>query len=191
MLNRKLLGSNDFLPKESVHSDFIGNRCSMADVAQKNRTEFVRKNVLFVSSAGGHLSQLLQLEPWWAHHDRHWVTFDLPDAHSKLQDESITFAYYPTTRNVLNTIRNSWLAFKTIRKHKPDVIISNGAGVAFPFFLMAKLFRINTVYLEVYDRINSKTLTGKLCKPLATEFLVQWPGQEQMYEGSTLVGALY
>jgi len=163
----------------------------MADVAQKNRTEFVRKNILFVSSAGGHLSQLLQLQPWWTHHDRHWVTFDLPDAHSKLQDESITFAYYPTTRNVYNTIRNSWLAFKTLRKQKPDVIISNGAGVAFPFFLVGKLLRIETVYLEVYDRINSKTLTGKLCKPLATEFLVQWPRQEEMYEGSTLVGALY
>jgi len=163
----------------------------MADLHTEAKVDFVPKNVLFVSSAGGHLSQLLQLEPWWTHHNRHWVTFDLPDAHSKLVDEPVTYAHYPTTRNIFNMFRNGWLAYKTLKRLRPEVIISNGAGVAFPFFLIGKLFKIDTVYLEVYDRINSKTLTGRLCKPLATKFLVQWETQEEMYEGSTLVGALY
>ncbi len=162
----------------------------MTDTTPKVETSEVR-NLLFVSSAGGHLSQLLQLKPWWQHHRRHWVTFDLADAHSKLDGEGVTYAYYPTTRNIFNMVRNGFLAFRTLRRLKPDVIISNGAGVAFPFFVVGRMLGISTVYIEVYDRIDSKTLTGKLCKPFATEFLVQWPEQAELYEGSTHIGALY
>jgi len=149
------------------------------------------KKLLFVCSSGGHLSQLLQLKPWWVNHRRQWVTFDLPDAQSKLQDETIIPAYHPTTRNVVNMTRNGRLALSVIRSWQPDVIISNGAGVAFPFFVAARAFGIPTVYLEVYDRIDSRTLTGRLCQPWTTKFLVQWPEQQRLYEGSQLVGPLY
>ena len=69
--------------------------------------------------------------------------------------------------------------------------MSNGAGVAFPFFGVAKAFGIPTVYLEVYDRIDSRTMTGRLCQPLATRFLVQWPEQQALYGDTTLIGPLY
>ena len=42
--------------------------------------------------------------------------------------------------------------------------MSDGAGVALPFFVIAKLLGAATVYLEVYDRIDSRTLTGRLCR---------------------------
>ena len=47
------------------------------------------------------------------------------------------------------------------------------------------------VYIEVFDRVSSKTLTGRLCKPLSTRFLVQWPEQQELYPGSVLIGSLY
>lgn len=149
------------------------------------------KRVLFVSSSGGHLSQLLQLRSWWEHHDRRWVTFDLPDARSKLQGEHLIPAHHPTTRNAANTARNGLLAWSVLRDYRPDVVVSNGAGVAFPFFGVAKAFGIPTVYLEVYDRIDSRTMTGRLCQPLATRFLVQWPEQQALYGDTTLIGPLY
>ena len=149
------------------------------------------RRVLFVSSSGGHLSQLLQLRPWWTYHERQWVTFDLPDARSKLQGEILIPAHHPTTRNVKNLLRNLPLAVSVIRRFRPDVIVSNGAGVALPFFVIGRLFRVPTVYLEVYDRIDSRTLSGKLCAPLASRFLVQWPEQQVLYPGSALVGPLY
>ena len=152
---------------------------------------FERKRILFVSSAGGHLSQLLQLQPWWIHHDRRWVTFDLPDARSKLAGEEWIGAHHPTTRNVVNLARNTPLARRVIKDFGPDVVISNGAGVAVPFFAVAKVMGIPTVYLEVYDRIDSPTLTGRLCRPLASLFCVQWPEQQLLYAGSDLIGPLY
>ena len=150
-----------------------------------------KKRVLFVSSAGGHLSQLLQLRPWWAAHDRRWVTFDLADARSKLIGEELIPAHHPTTRNLLNAGRNLLLARTVLRDWRPDVIISNGAGVAVPFFIFGKLFGIPTVYLEVYDRIDSRTLTGRLVRPFTTTFCVQWPEQQKINPNSVLVGPLY
>lgn len=149
------------------------------------------KRLLFACSSGGHLSQLLQLRPWWVHHERRWVTFDVPDAQSKLQGETLIPAFHPTTRNVLNMVRNGHLAQRVLRSWEPDVVISNGAGVAFPFFLAARARGIPTVYLEVYDRIDSRTLTGRLCEPFTDRFLVQWPEQQALYANSQLVGPLY
>ncbi|MFT7597798.1 MAG: UDP-N-acetylglucosamine:LPS N-acetylglucosamine transferase [Acidimicrobiales bacterium] len=147
--------------------------------------------VLFVSSAGGHLSQLLQLRPWWENHDRRWVTFDLPDARSKLVGEVLVAAHHPTTRNLLNAARNLFLAKRVLREWRPDVIVSNGAGVAVPFFVVGKAMGIPTVYLEVYDRIDSRTMTGRLVRPFTSRFCVQWPEQQRLNPGSQLVGPLY
>jgi UDP-N-acetylglucosamine:LPS N-acetylglucosamine transferase len=149
------------------------------------------KRVLFASSSGGHLSQLLQLRPWWEHHQRRWVTFDLPDARSKLEGEQVVAAYHPTTRSVTNLMRNLGLAWRVLRAFRPDVVVSNGAGVALPFFVLARAFGVPTIYLEVYDRIDNPTLTGRLCRPFASRFLVQWPEQQDLYAGSTLIGPLY
>ncbi|MEL6984171.1 MAG: hypothetical protein AAFO29_17225, partial [Actinomycetota bacterium] len=104
------------------------------------------RRVLFASSSGGHLSQLLQLRSWWTHHERQWVTFDLPDARSKLEGEILIPAHHPTTRNIPNMLRNLRLAIRVVREFRPDVVVSNGAGVAVPFFLVARLLRIPTVY---------------------------------------------
>ncbi len=147
--------------------------------------------VLFVCSSGGHLSQLLQLKPWFANHDRRWVTFDLADARSKLRDEDMVPAAYPTTRNLPNLARNFRLAWRELTDFRPDVVISNGAAVALPFFMMARARKIPTVYLEVYDRVDSRTLTGRLVAPFASRFCVQWPEQQRLNPNSVLVGPLY
>ncbi|MCP3857736.1 MAG: UDP-N-acetylglucosamine--LPS N-acetylglucosamine transferase [Actinomycetia bacterium] len=147
--------------------------------------------VLLVCSSGGHLAQLMRLEGWWRGHDRMWVTFNLPDARSQLADEPVVWAHHPVTRNFSNAVRNLGLAVKVIRSFKPDIIVSNGAGVAFPFFVFAKLARVKTVYIEVYDRIDSRTLNGRLCQPFTDLFLVQWPEQKELYRRAELVGPLY
>ena len=148
------------------------------------------RHVLLVASTGGHLAQLVALRPWWQRHRRTWVTFDKADARSTLNGERIVNAYQPTTRNLRNLVRNTLLAVRVMPQERPDVVISTGAGVALPFFVMARLMRIPTVYLEVFDRVESRTLTGRLCRPLATAFCVQWPEQQQLYPGSVLVGPL-
>jgi len=145
---------------------------------------------MFVCSSGGHLTQLYRLKPWWEQHDRRWVTFDTADATSLLAGETVAWAHYPTTRNIPNALRNLRLAWRLLRSERPDVVVSDGAGVAVPFFIIAKVLGSATVYLEVYDRIDSRTLTGRLCAPFTDLFCVQWPEQQALYPGSRLIGRL-
>ena len=149
-----------------------------------------RWNVLLVSSGGGHLDQLRRLEGWWGDHDRSWVTFDLPCARA-LVDERVVFAHHPTTRNLRNLLRNFVLALRVLRRERPDVIVSTGAGVALPFFVLGRLMGVRCVFVEVYDRIDSRTLTGRLCRPLADAFCLQWQRQRELYGSGVVIGPLY
>ncbi len=146
--------------------------------------------VMLICSSGGHLAQLYRLRPWWERHERTWVTFPGTQADSLLQGEKVTPAYCPTTRNIPNAVRNFRLAVRLIRAERPDVLVSDGAGVAFPFFLVGRALRAQTVYLEVYDRISRPTLTGRLCYPLSQLFLLQWPEQAARYPRGEVIGCL-
>ncbi len=150
----------------------------------------VDARILLVGSSGGHLAQLWALSPLWSRQQRSWVTFDTPDALALLNGEDVTWAHHPTTRNVRNLLRNSAQARQVMRRVRPDIVISTGAAVAYPYFLLARLAGVPRVYLEVYDRIDRVTLTGRLCRPHSTVFAVQWPEQEHLYPGSTVVGTV-
>src|SRR5262249_47150033 len=154
------------------------------DPATAGAPRGVLMRVALVASSGGHLAQLHALKPWWSEHDRLWVTFDKPDSRSLLADERVVWAYHPTTRNVVNLVRNAFLALRVLRTERPDVVVSDGAGVALPFFLAGKLFGAKTVYVEVYDRIDSRTMTGRLCRPFSDLFCVQWDEQRALYPRS-------
>jgi len=112
------------------------------------------------------------------------------DAVSTLKNERVYWCYYPTNRNITNLARNSLLAWRILWAERPNLIISTGAATAVPFFYLAKLFRAKTVYLEVYDRIDSPTLTGRLVYPVTDKFLVQWREQQAFYPKAVLVGEL-
>lgn len=146
--------------------------------------------VLFATSHGGHLAQCLRLAPWTDRHERRWVTFDTLSVRSALEGEEAVWAHYPTTRHAGNLVKNTWLALQFLRRERIDVIVSTGAGVAVPFFWLSRLFGIVTVYIEVYDRIDSATLTGRMVQRVTDLLLVQWPEQLEVYPEGTLVGKL-
>lgn len=146
--------------------------------------------ILLVSSGGGHLAQLLPLRPWWGTHERSWVTVRLPEVESALAGETRTWSFSPTTRNIPNAVRNLALAWTTLRKTQPDVVISAGAGVSVPFFVVAKILGIRTVYIECFDRISMPTLSGRICYPLSDVFCVQWEEQREFYPDAVNIGAL-
>jgi UDP-N-acetylglucosamine:LPS N-acetylglucosamine transferase len=149
-----------------------------------------QEHTLLVASSGGHLAQLLALRPWWQDRRRTWVTFGTEDARSQLDGERAVWAHHPTTRNVRNLVRNFTLAVRVMRRDRPDVVVSTGAAVAFPFFLVAKVMRVPTVYIEVYDRLDSPTLTGRLCRPITDLFCVQWEEQTRFYPRAQVIGSL-
>ena len=75
------------------------------------------------------------------------------------------------------------------------------AGVAFLFAPMfhpamahagpvRRELRVPTVFIEVYDRVDSPTMTGRLCGPFTTRRIAQWQQQLDFYPDAHLVGPL-
>ena len=147
--------------------------------------------ICLVGSSGGHLAHLNMLKPFWKDQERFWVTFDKEDARSILKDEKMYSCHFPTNRNLKNLIKNTFLAIKVLKKEKPNVIISSGAAVAVPFFYISKLFGAKTVYIEVFDRIDKPTVTGKLVYPVTDKFIVQWEEMKKVYPKAINLGSIF
>lgn len=147
--------------------------------------------VCLVGSSGGHLAHLYMLRPFWQDKERFWVTFDKEDAKFLLKDEKMYPCYFPTNRNATNLIRNTFVAWKVLQKERPDVIISSGAAVAVPFFYLGKALGAKLIYIEVFDRIDKPTLTGKLVYPITDKFIIQWEEMKAVYPKAINLGSIF
>lgn len=147
--------------------------------------------VCLVGSSGGHLTHLYMLKDFWKNEDRFWVTFPKEDAKSLLAKEKVYACHYPTNRNLKNLIKNTFLAFRVLFKERPDLIISSGAAVAVPFFYLGKLFGAKTIYIEVFDRMDKPTVTGRLVYPVTDKFIVQWEEMKKVYPKAINLGSIF
>ena len=80
---------------------------------------------------------------------------------------------------------------RVIDAEKPDLILSTGAAAAVPFFYLGKLFGAKTMYIEVFDRIDKPTLTGKLVYPVTDRVVVQWEEMKQVYPKAVNLGSIF
>ena len=155
------------------------------------------KKVIFISSTGGHLSELMQLKRIFNNYDYHIIT-EKTDTTIKLKNEygkRIDYLVYGA-RNYLfsyifkfsyNVIKSFFL-YLTIR---PDVIVTTGAHTAVPICYIAKFFKKKIIFVESFARVNSKSMSGKMINKIADVFLVQHKELLDVYENSTYKGDLY
>jgi len=144
--------------------------------------------ICLVCSSGGHFFELHSLKKFWSQHEHFWVTFLKEDTRYLLQKEKVYWAYQPTNRNVKNLFKNFFLAWRILRREKPDIVISTGAGVGVPFLYLARFFKKKTIYIESMTRINELSLSGKLVYVIANHFFVQWPELSNKYKKARFKG---
>lgn len=147
--------------------------------------------VCLVGSSGGHLTHLYMLKPFWKNKNRFWVTFDKEDAKSLQENEKVYPCYYPTNRSIKALIKNLKVAYKVLKKEKPDLIISSGAAVAVPFFYIGKIMGAKLIYIEVFDRLDKPTMTGRMVYPITDKFIVQWEEQRKVYKKAINLGSIF
>ena len=151
-----------------------------------------KAKVCIPTSSGGHLTHMRMLMPVLDQAaDRFWVTFDKEDANSALAGERLYYCHFPTNRNLKTTVRNTLLAVRVLRREHPDLIVSSGAAVAVPFFIVGKFMGVRTVYVEVFDRVDAPTLTGRLVRRFTDLFVVQWPEMQSVYPDSVCLGPIF
>jgi len=147
-------------------------------------------DVLLTCSSGGHLLQLLVLREVWEPFDRVWVTDDRSDTRSLLADERVVFAHWPTSRTLRTLPRNLALAWRVVRRTRPAVVLTTGAGTAVPFAWMARLHGARVVHIETLTRVDSPSLTCRLIAPIADRVYVQWPDLASVVKRSRYVGSV-
>lgn len=88
-----------------------------------------KAKVCIPTSSGGHLTHMRMLMPALSKAaDRFWVTFDKEDANTALADERVYHCFFPTNRNVKNTLRNTLLAVRILRRERPRPHRELGCG---------------------------------------------------------------
>lgn len=147
--------------------------------------------VCLVGSSGGHLTHLYMLKPFWKDKERFWVTFDKEDARSLLKGEKMFPCYYPSNRSLKALLINTVRALKIIYKERPNLIISSGAAPAIPFFYIGKLFGAKLIYIEVFDRIDKPTISGKIVYPIVDKFVVEWEEMKKVYLKAINLGSIF
>jgi len=62
-----------------------------------------------------------------------------------------------------------------VRRMRPLVFVTTGAGVAVPFVWIGRLFGARVVYVETLARVEGPSLSFRLVAPLVSRVYVQWP----------------
>jgi hypothetical protein len=145
---------------------------------------------LLVCSPGGHLVQMLSLEPSWRELETKWVTLPGADVDHLLGGRDVVLGCGPTNRSLKNLLRNFRTAWRTVRDYRPDVILSTGAALAVPFFVVGRLHGTHCVYVESFTRINGLSMSGRMVYPLADAFFVQWPSSTKRFRRAKHAGSV-
>lgn len=156
-----------------------------------------KKRVLFISSTGGHLSELMQLSPLFEKYDYHIIT-EKDKANENLKEKygnKLYFLPYGTRAKIFTYIfKYIYLCIKTIYyyfKIRPKVIITTGTHTAGPMCILGKIFRSKVIYIETFANMNKKTATGRLIYPIADLFIVQWEEMLEIYPKAVYGGSIY
>lgn len=155
------------------------------------------KKVLFISSMGGHLTELMQLKSIFKNYDykivteKHKSTLGLKARYKSKIDYLLAGNKDHMLRYLYVLPYNFIKSFIMFLKFKPDVIVTTGAHTCVAMCYIAKIFRKKVIYIESFANIETKTLTGKLIYPIADKFIVQWKSMLKLYPKAIYEGWIF
>ncbi len=157
----------------------------------------MKKRVLFVSSTGGHLNELMQLKNMFKDYEYHIVTERMKtnDYLKEKYQSKVNYLIYGTKDHKLTypfvLLLNSFICLFICLKFRPDYVVTTGAHVGGLMALIAKIFGSKVIYIETFANITSKTITGKLVYKFADLFIVQWESMKKLYPEATYGGWIF
>ena len=115
-----------------------------------------KKKVMFISSTGGHLDEMMQLKSMFEQYDYHIVT-EKTKSNLKLKDKYknrvsyLVYGSYTTLSKKLTypfkLLMNTIISLFLYLKIRPEFIVSTGAHTAGPMCLVGHLFKSKIIYI--------------------------------------------
>ena len=158
------------------------------------------KKVMFISSTGGHLDELLQLSSMFDKYDYYIVT-EKTKSNLSLKDKYnnrvgyLVYGSYTTTLHKLNypfkLLFNTFKSLFIYLKVRPKYIVSTGAHTAGPMCLIGHLLGSKIIFIETFANSKSKSKTGSLVYKFADLFIVQWESMLELYPNAVYGGWIF
>ena len=181
----KILRNNLFI--------YIDGRCKEINMGKKEKD--TRKRVMFISSVGGHLTQLLQLKKIFNDYNYVLVTEKTGVTTNMKEKYKTEYLVYGTRKYlfpyIFKFLFNIFKSLYLFIKYRPEVIVTTGTHTAVPMCYIARLFRRKVIFIESFAKQNSPTMAGKMVYPIATTFVVQWESMLQFYPKAEYWGWIY
>lgn len=152
------------------------------DTKRSDEQTAVGLRVCLAGSGGGHVRQLLDLEPAWAKHDHFFISEDTALSRSIAENHRTHFVAHVALgqarlgspgRMITAAIRNFFETGRIMRRERPDILISTGAGAVFFSVLWARLLGARVVLVESFARFHRPSVFAKLAAPFAHQKVVQ------------------
>lgn len=146
-------------------------------------------------SGGGHVRQLLDLEPLWGEYDHFFVTEDLALGRSIAEKNRAYFVSHVALgqarlgapfRMAAAAARNFAQSFRIAWKERPDVVITTGAGSVFFVTLWSRLLGAKVVAIDSFARFNGRSAFARIVSPIAHERIAQSDAVAKEWRGAKL-----
>jgi UDP-N-acetylglucosamine--N-acetylmuramyl-(pentapeptide) pyrophosphoryl-undecaprenol N-acetylglucosamine transferase len=151
-------------------------------MAPKTPTPVSRRKICLAASGGGHVRQLLDLQPVWSQHDYFFVTEDTALGQNLGLDHRSYFVPHfawgqarlgAPFRMLGRAIKSFCQSATIVFRERPDIVITTGAGAVFPTLFWARLAGARILMIESFARFEKPSLFGRIAAPFAHEVVVQ------------------
>ena len=153
------------------------------------------KRVMFISSVGGHLTQMLELKSLFKEYDYVLVTEKTDVTKDMNKKYKMDYLMYGSRffkfKYIFVCIYNIFRSIHLFIKYNPKVIVTTGVHTAVLMCYLGWIFRRKVIFIESYAKRKDKTLAGKLVYPIATYFVVQWESMKELYPKAKFFGGIY
>ncbi len=156
------------------------------------------KKIIFISSTGGHLEELLKLKELFNCYDYFIVTEKMKsNLYLKVQyQKRVAYLLYGTKDKNLFLylfifIFNIFKSFLIFITKRPDIIITTGTHTAVPMAYIAKIFKKKLIYIETLASCEKPSKTGRILYKKADLFIVQWEELLKYFPDAKYFGSIY
>jgi UDP-N-acetylglucosamine:LPS N-acetylglucosamine transferase len=146
--------------------------------------------ICLVASAGGHLSQLRKVAKAWSDRSTFWVTTTDIVSGSLGGGGKVYVVGECNREHLFRVIHVLFCCLSIVVKERPDVVISTGAAPGCLMCLLGRLLGARIVWLDSITNVERVSLSGRLVRPFADLFLVQWPELAKKYRGAEYAGTI-